>query len=92
MPNRGNSVAMPCGTDSGRAYEGAYAHVIATFMPRRLSPRCSRSVIRSAIVCVGWSTSHCRLISGMSAHCAISRIHSFPTYGARSWRIAMPSP
>ena len=92
MPKRGKSVATPCGTDSGRAYDGAYAHVIATFRPRRFSPRCSRSVIRSAIVCVGWSTSHWRLISGMSAHWAISRIHALPSYGARSWRMAMPSP
>ena len=92
MPKRGSSIARPCGTESGFAYDGVYAHETATRSPRRSSPRCSRSVIRSASVCVGWSTSHCMLITGMSAQRAISRIHALPSYGTRSWRMAMPSP
>src|SRR6266508_2231454 len=90
IPNRGRSVSRPCGTESGFAYEGANAHDTATRSPWRSPPRCSRKVIRSARVWVGWSTSHWRLITGMSAHFATSRMYAFPSYGTRSWRMAVP--
>ena len=40
------------------------AQVMASFFPRRLSrlPKCDFSQARSASACVGWSTSHCRLM------------------------------